>query len=158
LNKFMREYGERYRYRPFSQEHVDASVELARAWCDERCSLERPSTYRETDAAVEALTLSSALGFRGGVVLLDEEVAAFCIGEELNEETFVLHFEKTLPGIDGLAQALNRDFCASLGGAYAMLDKEQDLGDPGLRRAKMSYHPVALAKKFRVSPVEPNGS
>jgi hypothetical protein len=158
LNKFMREHGERYRYIPFSKEHIDECAELARTWCDERCSLERPSTYRETDAAIEAVKLSGELGFRGGVALIDGEVAAFCLGEPLNKETFVVHFEKTLPGMDGLAQALNRDFCVSLDDDYAMLDKEQDLGDPGLRHAKMSYHPVALAQKFRVAPVKPIGS
>ncbi len=152
LNKFMREHGARYSYRSFAAEHAEACAELARDWCDERCSLERPSTYRETAAAVEAALLGPRLGYSGGVALLDGEVAAFCLGEPLNDDTFVLHFEKARPGVDGLVQALGRDFCSAIVGSYAILNKEQDLGDPGLRQAKLGYHPVALAQKFRVSP------
>ncbi len=157
LAKFLREEGAGYRYEPLAAAHVPACRELAGGWCEVRCSRERPSTYQETEAAQEALTYREALGLTGAVILLGDRVRAFCLGEELNPETFVVHFEKTEPGLEGLAQAINRDFCLHGLGAYTYVNREQDLGDPGLRHAKEAYHPVRLVEKCRVRPTDPRG-
>lgn len=153
LAKFLREEADGYSYSPLGAEHVDACRELASGWCSIRCSLDRPSTYLETAAADDALVHAEVLGLRGGVISLRGEVAAFCLGEPLNPETFVVHFEKAQAGHEGLAQLINRDFCLRELGEYSFVNREQDLGDPGLRRAKESYHPVFLAEKYRISPV-----
>ncbi|MDF1553244.1 MAG: DUF2156 domain-containing protein [Deferrisomatales bacterium] len=150
LEKFLREEGAGYVYRELGDEHREQCLQLAAGWCEIRCSLERPSTYLETAAAKEALELRRELGLRGGVVLLGGRVRAFCLGEELTADTFVVHFEKTEPGHEGLAQVINRDFCLHALGGYRYVNREQDLGDPGLRRAKESYHPVRLVPKYRV--------
>lgn len=150
LVKFLREEGAGYEYQELGEEHLEQCLQLAEGWCEIRCSLERPSTYLETDAAQEALTLRRELGLRGGVALLDGRVQAFCLGEALSADTFVVHFEKTAPGHEGLAQAINRDFCLHSLGSYRYVNREQDLGDPGLRRAKEAYQPVRLVPKFRV--------
>ena len=62
------------------------------------------------------------------------------------------NFEKARPGMEGLAQLINRDFCARGLSGYTFVNREQDLGDEGLRQAKMSYHPDHLAGKYRVIP------
>ncbi|MBE0617666.1 MAG: DUF2156 domain-containing protein, partial [Proteobacteria bacterium] len=67
-------------------------------------------------------------------------------------ETFVVHFEKAEPDREGLAQLINREFCLHGLHGYAYVNREQDLGDPGLRQAKESYNPVFLAAKYRVTP------
>jgi hypothetical protein len=87
------------------------------------------------------------------VIREEGRVRAFCLGEELNPESFVVHFEKTEPGREGLAQIINRDFCLRGLCGYRFVNREQDLGDPGLRQAKEAYHPVLLTEKFRVRPV-----
>ena len=152
LEKFLRETLGEIRYAPFGDEH-DAQCEvLAMGWCDERCSVERPSTYRETQAAVEAVRRRKDLGLSGGVIVHEGKVAAFCLGEPLDDETFVVHFEKAEPGREGLSQLINREFCRLGLQSYRYVNREQDLGDEGLRRAKESYHPVSLAEKYRVRP------
>ena len=150
LAKFLREEGAGYVYGELGDEHLAQCLQLADGWCEIRCSLERPSTYLETDAAKEALELRHGLELRGGVVLLGGRVRAFCLGEELAADTFVVHFEKTEPGHEGLAQVINRDFCLHTLVDYRYVNREQDLGDPGLRHAKEAYHPVRLVPKYRV--------
>lgn len=152
LAKFLREEAGGYEYRALGPEHQDQCLDLAQGWCAIRCSVDKPATYLETAAAVEALRHRQALGLAGGVIVLEGRVAAFCLGEELNPETFVVHFEKAAPDREGLAQLMNRDFCRHGLPGYAYVNREQDLGDPGLRQAKESYHPVRLAAKYRVAP------
>jgi hypothetical protein len=153
LAKFFREEGATYEYAEFSDAHAEDCLALARGWCDERCSVDRMSTYRETEAALDALTCRKELGLVGGVALLGGEVAAFCLGEPLDQETFVVHFEKSRPGVEGLAQAINRDFCLHTIAGFHWVNREQDLGDPGLRHAKESYYPAFLAEKLRLRPL-----
>ena len=126
---------------------------LADQWCEVRCSLEVPSTYRETEAAVEGLERMEELELSGGVVLIDGKVAAYCLGERLDNNTFVVHFEKARPGIEGLAQLLSRDYCAKTIRNFKFVNREQDLGDPGLRQAKRGYNPVHMAEKFTLKPL-----
>ncbi|MBI5444018.1 MAG: DUF2156 domain-containing protein [Deltaproteobacteria bacterium] len=152
LLKFVREEAQGYSYAPLSREHVSGCLELAEAWCEIRCSPTRPSTYLETEAAEESLRWREALGLRGAVVTIAGRVRAFTLGEELNPETFVIHFEKSDAGREGLAQLINRDFCSRALGAYRYVNREQDLGDPGLRQAKEAYQPLFLVEKYRVSP------
>ncbi|MBN2231645.1 MAG: DUF2156 domain-containing protein [Deltaproteobacteria bacterium] len=149
LAKLLREEVWDYTYAPLGDEHHEQCRELAAGWCDIRCSLERPSTFQETRAADEALVYRHRLGLAGGVIVSDGRVRAFCLGEPLDEETFVVHFEKTEPGRDGLAPLINRDFCAALPAVYRYVNREQDLGDPGLRQAKTGYNPCRLDGKFR---------
>jgi hypothetical protein len=63
----------------------------------------------------------------------------------------VIHFEKGDPDFKGVYQAINQLFLARAGEGYSFVNREQDLGDPGLRKAKQSYHPVAYLKKYRVA-------
>jgi hypothetical protein len=155
LVKFLREEAGIYAFQELGPEHLGPCLDLARGWCTIRCAADKPTTFLETDAAVEALTYREALGLRGGVILLEGRVAAFCLGEELDPETFVVHFEKAEPEREGLAQLINRDFCLHALAGYRYVNREQDLGDPGLRQAKESYHPVFLAAKYRVTPAGP---
>ena len=150
LMKYLREIGGEYSYSRLEEENVDACIELARGWCGERCSIDRPSTFAETDAAVEALLMRRELGLTGGVFMVGKQIEAYCLGEPLNEDTFVVHFEKALPGRDGAAQAINREFCKNGISAYRFVNREQDLGDPGLRQAKEGYRPLYLTEKFRL--------
>ena len=77
-------------------------------------------------------------------------VRAFALGEPLNRETAVCHFEKADHFMEGLSQLVNREFARLLFTDRRYINREQDLGEPGLRIAKLSYHPVEFVKKFWV--------
>jgi len=104
----------------------------------------------ELEATYEAVQQAGILGLDGVVVTINNCVAAFALGERLNRETAVCHFEKADPFTEGLYQLVNREFARLLFQECRYLNREQDLGDVGLRSSKLSYHPVELVKKYMV--------
>ena len=80
-------------------------------------------------------------------------MVAYTIGERLDKQTLVIHFEKGNPAYKGVYQAINQIFLENTGKKHQIVNREQDLDDPGLRKAKLSYHPVNYIKKFQVTLV-----
>lgn len=129
--------------------HREGCLALLGEWRRVRDGVDSPSLELETRAAEEALTLAEVLGLQGVVVLVEGRVAAFALGEQLNRDTAVCHFEKGEPFMEGVTQLVDREFSRLLFTGCTYVNREQDLGEPGLRAAKLSYHPVELVKKFR---------
>jgi hypothetical protein len=90
-------------------------------------------------------------GLFGGVLRVEGEVAAYTVAEALADDMLVIHFEKGRPEFKGVYQAVNQMFLAARGEGFAYVNREQDLGDEGLHKAKMSYNPVKFLKKYTVS-------
>ncbi len=132
----------------FSEEHRNGCLNLLNMWLQSSKNEIAKSLLMEADATSEALSCANDLGLEGVVVLVDSCVAAFALGERLNNDTAVCHFEKADPFKEGLYQLLNREFAKLLFQECRYLNREQDLGDAGLRNAKLSYHPVELVKKY----------
>jgi hypothetical protein len=149
VNKFKRTYA--HEYRKLSADLVEACLHLETAWCDLRHCWETPSLAAEEVAIHEALHHFGELSYVGGVILVEGKVEAFALGEPLNRDTFVIHVEKANPAIDGLYAAINQMFCEAECAHVTYVNREQDLGVPGLRRAKESYHPDHLVHKYRVT-------
>ena len=133
----------------FSPRHRAGCLDLLNEWSRAAEAEEKRSFRLELDATVEALESMELLGLAGVVVMVAGVVKAFAVGERLNHETAVCHFEKADPFMEGLSQLVNREFCRLLFNDCRFVNREQDLGEPGLRNAKLSYHPVELVKKFR---------
>jgi hypothetical protein len=139
-----------YRYEPLGPEHLAACLELSGKWCDiKRCDLDM-SLMGEWAAIGVALDNFQALHLKGGVILVNDRVEAFTCGELLNEATAVIHLEKANPEIRGLYAVINQQFCQQAWAGVPFVNREQDLGEPGLRTAKLSYHPLHLVEKFRI--------
>lgn len=141
-----------YAYARLEESHVIPCLALAEAWCTLRRCEEDMDLMDEWDAVKECLAHFGALEVRGGVILVEGKVEAFTFGEMLNEETAVVHLEKANPEIPGLYGAVNQEFCRNEWPAVPFINREQDLGEPGLRQAKLSYHPSRLVEKFTVRP------
>ncbi|ADD69655.1 Uncharacterized conserved protein UCP018688 [Denitrovibrio acetiphilus DSM 12809] len=110
-------------------------------------------TKEDTDyfACCEALRLYDELCVCGGIYYIDGEPCGFVIGEELTDDTYVLHFAKALTTYKGIYQYLYNDFANILPKRYEFINFEQDLGKTALRMAKTSYIPDQLEKKYRMS-------
>jgi len=134
----------------FAPAHREGSRFLLDAWLASRADEVQRALVPETAATAEALELFEKLDLQGVVVLVNGEVKAFALGERLNAETAVCHFEKADPFMEGLSQLVNREFSRLLFTDCRFINREQDLGEPGLRAAKLSYHPVGLVRKYRV--------
>jgi len=149
INYFMARH--RFSVEQFAPEHLPGALQLLREWRSVREPVSGSAMDLETEATGEALELAADLGLSGVTVLLDDRVAAFSLGERLNHDTAVCHFEKADPFTEGLSQLVNREFSRLLFTDCTYINREQDLGEPGLRDAKNSYHPVRLVKKYRIT-------
>ncbi|TWJ32724.1 DUF2156 domain-containing protein [Geobacter argillaceus] len=134
----------------FGPAHREGSLLLLDDWLKSRRDEEQRTLVSETAATAEALELHEPLDLQGVVVLVNGEVKGFALGERLNTETAVCHFEKADPFMEGLPQLVNREFSRLLFNDCRFINREQDLGEPGLRAAKLSYHPVGFVRKYRI--------
>lgn len=139
----------------YSDGYLSQCLELLKVWTKGHHGEASGPLLQETDAAAEALHCAGQLGLEGVVIRVNGRVAAFALGERLNRDTSVCHFEKADPFVEGLFQLVNREFARLLFQDCRFINREQDLGDAGLRSAKLSYHPVELVNKYLVSCTAP---
>ena len=97
-------------------------------------------------------TSTSTFSLIGGAVVVEGRIEAFAIGERLNPTTSVVHFEKANPELRGMYQLINQWFSRNELSEYSFVNREQDLGLEDLRKAKESYQPHHMARKFIVRP------
>jgi hypothetical protein len=135
----------------YNDRHYQDCLALLDVWGQVAFGEQKRTLSLELGATSEALYLAAELGLEGVVIMLDGSVAAFTLGERLNRETSVCHFEKSNPFMEGVSQLVNREFARLLFTECRLLNREQDLGEPGLRNAKLSYHPVELVRKYRAA-------
>jgi hypothetical protein len=146
LNQFRKKY--EYRFLPLTPDRIPDCLNLVHQWCREKDCDEDQSLFHEKSAVLEMLENFTALGARGGLIEVDGNLAALTLGEPLNRDTFVIHVEKGMGNIEGIYQAVNREFLLRLEDQFLFVNREQDLGIEGLRRAKESYNPVRMIKKY----------
>lgn len=149
INAIRKKYG--FRYDTMKQIYEHQCIELVEKWCGIKRCEEDMNLLGEWDAVGEMLAHYEALKVTGGVILIDDRVAAFAFGEMLNLKTGVVHIEKADPDIRELYALINQQFCEHGLPAVDFINREQDLGQPGLRQAKMSYHPDHLVEKYTIT-------
>jgi uncharacterized protein len=143
VNGFINSYS--YEERWISSENMSDAREVLETWRSER---EEAQDY---EAAAEALEMMETLELSGCITYVDGKPAAYSLGEALAKgRAFAVHFEKANGNYKGIYQFINQSFASMLPRHYHYVNREQDLGDPGLRQAKMSYRPDAFVKKFKV--------
>ena len=138
-------------FEPLGSPHLPGCLELAEAWCTLKRCEDDWGLMGEWDAIKEALGNFSPLRLQGGVILVEGKIKAFTLGEPLNAQTAVIHIEKADPEIQGLYTVINQEFCRHQWPGLTYINREQDLGEPGLRKAKLSYHPHHLEEKFEIA-------
>ena len=88
---------------------------------------------------------------RGGLIRYDGKVQAFSFGEKMvNSDMAVIHVEKADPQVNGLFNIINRDFVRNAWPDVKYINREEDMGKPGLRRAKESLCPAFLVNKYNI--------
>ena len=151
MNKFQ-ELHPNYRTEPLNRENIPVAMELIEKWNQsDPCADPGSEFYQECRALRRAFAHYEELELEGMLLLDGEEVLAVTIGSRLSEDTFDIHFEKALDRPDSAYPAINRDFARYLRDKYPelrWLNREDDLGLPGLRKAKLSYNPDHMVEKF----------
>ncbi len=121
-------------------------------WYKKRLALtpDDPFIGTERDAIIEVLNNFDRLNLKGGAILSVNKVMAFTFGEALNTDTAVIHVEKADPDVNGAYTAINQAFVADAWSDMTYINREEDMGLEGLRKAKESYRPVKMIKKFNL--------
>ena len=142
---------------PITPAALDECLAMARQWVarngvrDPGALLDELRAMERCFAHYEAFGLCGALLRTGGATTggsTGGRIVAFTLGEELNEHCFCTHFEKAFTEEPGAYQMINRCFAAMRLEGYEFVNREEDLGDEGLRRAKLSYYPAILLEKY----------
>jgi hypothetical protein len=148
VNAFINNYS--YEESPLSSENIGEAFHVLDQW-----RAERGGPDDDYEAAREALELIDRLGLHGYLVRVDGTPAAYTLGEALMKgRSFAVHFEKAVGDYKGIYQFINRAFASVLPRHYHYINREQDLGDEGLRQAKMTYRPFGFVKKYKVVPAD----
>ncbi|MBI4187289.1 MAG: DUF2156 domain-containing protein [Chloroflexi bacterium] len=138
-------------YRAIDEGLIGPCLELQELWCRQQHRELYLSLAEETMAVKTIFDNYQALGVKGGAILINGRVEAFSIGERLNSDTLVIHVEKANLAIPGLYAVINQQFAEHEARDHKYVNREQDLGDKGLRMAKRSYYPSAMVRKFKVA-------
>ena len=153
LNAFMREYEGRYEYRRLCCSDRHEVWEFMERWRQKKADADALEDSLEYEVAGihEILKNCSSLCVRMAAVYVDGQMEAFTIGSLNERENMaVIHIEKANPDIKGLYQFINQQFLVNEFPDVALVNREDDVGMEGLRKAKMSYNPIGFARKYMV--------
>lgn len=117
-------------------------------WCKEHNCIDDKGLQYEKKAINEVLDNYDILDCFGIILKIENQVVGFTIGETLNEKTLVIHFEKGSLKYKSVYNMLSHQFLKSIDNSYEYINREQDLGIEGLRKSKLSYHPIKLIDKY----------
>jgi hypothetical protein len=152
LNQFSKNYD--FQYENLSAGGAEAAMAMQKNWCAWRECDADDALENENQAIRNVLSHWPALeGLMGGCLRVNGEMIAYTIADPLEKDSLVIHFEKGNIDYKGVYQAINQMFLEHAIAAHPAIryvNREQDLGDAGLRRAKESYHPIGFLKKFQV--------
>ena len=139
-----------YAAKPLRQEYLADALRILNQWDAGN------QQTGDVAAAREALEHMEELQLCGGIYYVADQPVAYVLGEELGgSHSYAIHFEKAVAGYKGLYQFINQSFASVLPEQYQTINREQDLGDAGLRQAKLSYKPFGFVEKYKVSVDNP---
>ncbi len=148
FSKFVRTYPD-YKYYEIGACNIYDAQKVADAWYYEHLHDEDASQLAEYKAIKEALENFEELGLIGGIIYVNDSPCAMTSASKINENTVDVHFEKAVGeyALNGGYAAINKLFSEKLDGV-TWLNREEDIGIEGLRKAKLSYRPKIMLKKY----------
>lgn len=152
VNQFMKKYD--FKFVSLGKEWMAPAMQMQENWCVWR-DCESNETLNAENQVIEKIfqKWENLEGIFGGGLLVEDQVVAYTVGEKISKNTLLVHFEKGNPDYIGVYQAINQLFIDHFKTGLELINREQDLGDPGLKKAKRSYHPTGYIKKYRLQAV-----
>nr|MDO8109630.1 phosphatidylglycerol lysyltransferase domain-containing protein [Candidatus Sigynarchaeota archaeon] len=150
LSRFNRDH--ECEFKALDAPFIEKILKMQEEWCNLRGCDESEGLSDENSAIKDIMSNWNALKFTGGMLIEKDRIVAYSLGEKLNPGTIVVHVEKANPhpSFFGAYQAINKHFATVCAAGFEFINREQDIGEPGLRRAKESYNPVRMGKKYKV--------
>ena len=148
VNRFVVEYPD-FVYRALNGADLDECLDMHSQWWAER---DNDEAYAPERGAIQRVVQHMQdLDARGGGIWIGGKLVAMTIATPLTQGSVDVNVEKALSGYNGLYSAINQQFCEKTLGDIQWVNREEDMGLEGLRRAKQSYHPAFMLKKFTFS-------
>lgn len=148
LKQFTKNYD--FEYKPMGADCVEEVLEMQAEWLkwfEEKSP--SPALVAENTAITRVLQCWDEIGtLMGGAIRIEGKVVAYTIAEPVGGDSVVIHFEKGNTFFKGVYQAINQMFLAHDVENIRYVNREQDLGDEGLRKAKLSYNPTFFLRKY----------
>lgn len=146
ISKFERLY--QWSFEPVTMENLSACREVSDEWCSQNGCNHDSGLSKERCAILSAFEHFEELGFSGGLIRAEGKPIAFTMGEPISDKAYVVHFEKALSEYTGSYTIINREFVKNCLTQYQYINREEDMGLEGLRKAKLSYYPAVLLIKY----------
>ena len=143
INKLLKDHT--YEYKKYTDNDYEACIALQQQWIYGKD--DSPEGYEELEVIKRALSHLGELNLKCGLLLIDGSLQAFSIGEEFGDMA-IIHIEKANPEIPGAFALINREFVRHEWSGLKYINREEDMGLEGLRKAKLSYNPVFLLEKY----------
>ena len=146
VNKFIKTFPD-WSYERITEENLAECFDMLEEFKERNgkpSSHEKAEELRVTEYYLNNLEF---LEQKGGLIRADGKVVAFAIGEKINSDTLVVHIEKALADVPGAYAIINQQFLVHEAGGCTYVNREDDVGEPGLRKAKLSYRPLYLLEK-----------
>ena len=137
-----------WKYEIINDTHIEDCKNLEQAWNTAQEIAPGSDLELENCAVMRCFDHYKTLNIDGGIIRLNGKVSAFAFGCHLNSDTYLMLFEKAHPNIRGLYSVMDQQFVLHNAMQYTYVNKEEDCGDPGLRTAKMQYHPDILQEIY----------
>lgn len=146
ISKFKNLYD--WSYEKIIPERKEIYLKFFEKWFEKNSEKEGKDFIEEFKAIKKSFENYEKLEFEGGAILVDGQIVACTIGEKINHENFVVHFEKAFTEFEGAYTIVNQEFSKTLEKRFKFINREEDLGIQGLRKAKLSYKPFLLLEKY----------
>ncbi len=145
VNKFRNRYN--WKYEPITPEIIEECFQLQEKWCRLRACDDDSHLIEEHHGIRDVFDNWYVLHCEGGILRVDGKIVAYTFYDPFNSDTYVCHVEKGDGDYIGVYQVMAQEFLDRLPQSVKYINREQDLGQPNLRRAKESYHPLKYVKK-----------
>ena len=148
INRFKRENDWKYHSLTGNPVLVKECKNMLDKWMEVNKEEKDPSLVYDDYATTLMLDNFEYFNLKGGLICVNNEIAAFTIGEPLTKDTVVVHVEKAFTTIHGAYTIINQQFVENEASEFLYVNREEDMGIENLRQAKQSYHPDILLEKY----------
>jgi hypothetical protein len=149
LNKFKRNYA--YTTEKIAEVNMDEVRTFLKRWCLWKDCESDPLLENEKKAIMFSMANFFELELLGIAIRIDGKIEAISVYEQMDPDTVVIHYEKGAPDYDGVYKAINAEAAKLIQKEFKFVNREPDMGLPGLRKAKMSYRPHHMVEVYHIA-------
>jgi uncharacterized protein len=149
LNKFIKNIA--YKMEFISDDNINEVKMFLKRWCIWKDCEDDPLLNFEKKAVLYSINHFKELGLSGIAIRVNDRIEAISVFEQMNPETVVVHFEKGSPDYDGIYKLINRETALYIEKNASFINRESDMGNPGLRKAKLSYRPDHMVEVYEIN-------